>query len=131
MRYSSAFARPEDTYRAVDLAGRTGGEDPAGLVSLLYAEAARALRTAAWAAEHRRFDVKGERVTRALSILFALEGGLDFDRGGEVSKTLARVYQGARAELVEASLDADPRRFIAIAEMIEEIAAAWETVRRG
>ncbi|UIJ45424.1 flagellar protein FliS [Sphingomonas cannabina] len=131
MRYSSAFARPEDTYRAVDLAGRTGGEDPAGLVSLLYAEASRALRTAAWAAEHRRFDVKSERVTRALSILFALEGGLDFDKGGEVSKTLARVYQGARAELVEASLDADPKRFIAIAETIEEIAAAWETVRRG
>lgn len=131
MRYSSAFARPEDTYRAVDLAGRTGGEDPAGLVSLLYAEASRALRTAAWAAEHRRFDVKSERVTRALSILFALEGGLDFDKGGEVSKTLARVYQGARAELVEASLDTDPKRFIAIAETIEEIAAAWETVRRG
>lgn len=131
MRYSSAFARPEDTYRAVDLAGRTGGEDPAGLVSLLYAEASRALRTAAWAAEHRRFDVKSERVTRALSILFALEGGLDFDKGGEVSKTLARVYQGTRAELVEASLDADPKRFIAIAETIEEIAAAWETVRRG
>lgn len=131
MRYASAFARPEDTYRAIDLAGRTGGEDPAGLVSLLYAEASRALRTAAWAAEHRRFDVKSERVTRALSILFALEGGLDFDKGGEVSKTLARVYQGARTELVEASLDTDPRRFIAVAETIEEIAAAWEAVRRG
>jgi flagellar protein FliS len=131
MRYATAFARPDATYRAVDLAGRTGGEDASGLVGLLYAEASKALRTAAWAAEHRRFDLKSERVTRALSILFALEGGLDFDKGGEVSKTLARVYQGARAELVDASLGTDPRRFVAIAEMVDEIAGAWETARHA
>jgi flagellar protein FliS len=130
MRYASAFARPEATYRAVDLAGRTGGEDASGLVGLLYAEASRALRTAAWAAENRRFEIKSERVTRALSILFALEGGLDFERGGELSKTLARVYQGARTELVEASMGHDPRRFIVIADTIDEIAGAWETARR-
>lgn len=130
-RYATAFARPEATYRAVDLAGRTGGEDASGLVGLLYAECARALRSAAWAAENRRLDLKSERVTRALSILFALEQGLDFDAGGAVSRTLARVYQGARSKLIDASLGSDPARFIEIAVTIEEIADAWETARRS
>ncbi len=130
-RYATAFARPEATYRAVDLAGRTGGEDAAGLVSLLYAEASRALRSAAWAAEHRRYDLKSERVTRALAILFALESGLDFDAGGEVSRTLSRVYQGARGEVIEASLGSDPRPFVAVATTLDEIAGAWDAARRA
>lgn len=129
MRYATAFARPEATYRSVDLAGRTGGADAHALVGLLYAEASRALRSAAWAAEQRRFDVKSERVTRALAILFALETGLDFERGGEVSKTLSRVYQGARHTVVDASLGTDPAPFSEVAAMLDEIAEAWEGVR--
>lgn len=130
-RYATAFARPEATYRSVDLAGRTGGEDAAGLVGLLYAEASRALRSAAWAAENGRYEIKSERVTRALAILFALESGLDFESGGDVSRTLARFYQGARREVVDASLGLDPRPFVAVATTLDEIAGAWEAARRA
>jgi flagellar secretion chaperone FliS len=130
MRYATALAgNPYETYRSIDLASRTGGADAHGLVGLLYAEASRALRSAAWAAENRRFDVKSERVTRATAILFALETGLDFERGGEVSKTLARVYQGARQRVVEASLGADPAPFLEVAAMLDEIAEAWAGVK--
>lgn len=130
-RYATAFARPEATYRAIDLAGRTGGEDPAGLVSLLYGECVRALRSAAWAADNGRYDVKSERVTRAIAILFALESGLDFEAGGDLSRTLARVYQGARSEVVNASLGMDSAPFLSVASTLEEIAGAWEAARRA
>jgi len=130
-RYATAFAHPEATYRSIDLAGRTGGEDSAGLVALLYVEASRALRSAAWAAEHGRYDIKSERVTRGLAILFALESGLDFDKGGDLSRTLARVYQGARREIVDASLGYDPAPFIAVATTLDEIGGAWEAARRA
>lgn len=129
-RYATAFARPEATYRSIDLAGRTGGEDASGLVGLLYAEASRALRSAAWAAEHRRYDIKSERVTRAIAILFALENGLDFDAGGDISRTLSRVYQGARMQVVEASLGTDPQPFLTVADTLDEIASAWDVARR-
>ncbi len=130
-RYATAFARPEATYRSVDLAGRTGGEDAAGLVSLLYTECSRALRSAAWAAENKRFEVKSERVTRAIAILFALENGLDFDAGGDLSYTLARMYQGARRQVVDASLGMDPAPFLMVADTLDEIAGAWNSVRRA
>ena len=129
-RYATALAgNPYDTYRQVDLASRTGGVDAHGLVGLLYAEASRALRSAAWAAEHRRYDVKAERVSRAIAILFALESGLDFERGGDVSKTLSRMYQGARQQVVDASLDMASAPFLEVAGLLDEIAEAWEGVK--
>jgi flagellar protein FliS len=122
---------PEATYRRIDLAGRTATADGPGLVQLLYTELVQSLRAAAHAAEHRNYPRKSERVTRATAILYALEAGLDFDAGGEVSRTLAGLYAGARREVVKASLGHDPAPFRAVATNLEEIAQAWATVRAG
>ena len=98
---------------------------------LLYEELIASLRGAAFAAEARNRSVKSERVARATAILFALEAGLDFDAGGEVSRTLATVYAGARRQVLAASLGEDPEPFRAVARDLDEIAAAWASVRAG
>lgn len=120
---------PAATYRAVDLAGRTGAADAHQLVSLLYDECVRALRTAAWAVENRKLDMRSERVSRATAILFALEGGLDFERGGDLSRTLATLYHGLRAQVLEASLGTDAKPFRDAAATLEDIGKAWASVR--
>lgn len=129
MAYASTLLRdPWSTYREIDAAGRTAqaASGPA-LVQLLYAELVAALRAAACATEARQFRVKSERITRATAILFALETGLDFDHGGEVSTTLAKLYAGARGEIVKASIGDDPRPLRATADTMDDIAAAWRT----
>lgn len=128
--YASAFGRnPEATYRQVEVAGQTAEADGPALVQLLYDEAIRALRGAAWAAEHGNYAMKSDKVTRATAILFALEAGLDFEAGGEIAPTLARLYTGARQTVVAASIGSDPRPFREVAATLEEIGAAWRTVR--
>jgi flagellar protein FliS len=129
MTMPSRLANPEHVYRAVDLAGRTGGADPHALVALLYDELIRALATAAWATENRNFRMKSERVTRAIAILFALEAGLDFERGGDVSRTLATLYAGLRQQVVDASIGGDPEPFRRAGADLVEIAEAWRSVR--
>lgn len=129
-RYATVLAAdPASTYRQIDLAGRTAGADPHRLVALLYEEGSAALRTAAHAVETRRFAVKSERVARATAILFALEAGLDFDRGGDVARTLATFYHGLRQQVLAASLGSDPAPFRDAAQSLDEIAAAWASVR--
>ena len=129
--YATALgADPYVTYRQIDLAGRTAQADGAALVQLLYDELIRALRVAAWATEKRDYALKSEKVTRATAILFALEAGLDFDAGGDVARTLARLYRGARATVIDASVGDDPRPFRDVADNLSEIAAAWAQVRR-
>lgn len=128
--YATALGRdPAATYRQIELAGQTAEADGPALVQLLYDEAIRALRGAAWAAEHSNYAMKSEKVTRAMAILFALEAGLDYEAGGDVAPTLARLYGGARQTVVSAAIAADPRPFLDVAGTLEEIGAAWRSVR--
>ena len=130
MRYATALAGdPAAIYRQIDVAGRTTGADSHTLVGLLYEEGAAALRAAAWAIEKGQFAVKSERIARATAVLFALESGLDFERGGEVSRTLASFYHGLRGQVLHASLGTDPAPFRDAADSLEEIAGAWASVR--
>lgn len=129
-RYATALAGdPGRTYRQIDLAGRTGAADPHALVGVLYEEAIAALRAAAWAAENFKYTVKSERVARATAVLFALEAGLDFEKGGEISKTLATFYHGIRNQVIQASIGNNPDPFRDAATSLEEIAAAWSQVK--
>lgn len=117
------------TYRTIDAVGRTAAADPHQLVELMYKECIAALRSAAFATEKGQFPVKSERIARATAILFALEGGLDFERGGDVSRTLATLYHGLRNHIVHASIGSDPAPFRAVADDLEEIAGAWSAAR--
>lgn len=117
------------TYRTIDAVGRTAAADPHQLVELMYKECIAALRSAAFATEKGQFPVKSERIARATAILFALEGGLDFERGGDVSRTLATLYHGLRNQIVQASIGSDPAPFRAVADDLEEIAGAWSAAR--
>ncbi|MES2754234.1 MAG: flagellar protein FliS [Pseudomonadota bacterium] len=129
-RYATALGRnPEATYRQIDAAGRTGEADGHALVELLYDEVVRALRAAGWAAANYNYPVRSEKVSRSLAILFALESGLDFDRGGDVAKTLARLYAGARDQVIDASLGHDAEPFDTIAATLEEIGAVWASLK--
>ena len=131
MTYASAFLPdPAAVYRQIDVVGRTAMADGPALVQLLYEELIAALRSAAWATEHGQLARKSERVTRATAILFALEAGLDFDNGGEMSITFAKLYAGARKQIVDGSLGQDANVFRAVAANMVEIAEAWETVRK-
>lgn len=117
------------TYRSIDAVGRTAAADPHQLVELMYKECVAALRAAAFATEKQQFPVKSERLARATAILFALEAGLDFERGGEVSRTLATLYHGLRNQIVQASIGNDPTPFRAVANDLEDIATAWTAAR--
>jgi flagellar protein FliS len=120
---------PYATYRQIDVVGRTAEAQGPGLVQLLYEELVSALRAAAWAVENNQLRTKSERVTRATAILFALESNLDFERGGEVSTTLSRLYSGIRRTIVDASIGIDPRPFRDAASSLSEIAEAWRMAR--
>ncbi|MEG3181787.1 flagellar export chaperone FliS [Sphingomonas sp. LT1P40] len=123
-------AKAAATYRSIDAVGRTSAAlDPHQLVELMYKECIAALRAAAFAAEKRQLAVKSERIARATAIMFALESNLDFERGGEVSRTLATLYHGLRSQIINASIGNDPVPFRAVADDLEEIAGAWSQAR--
>ncbi|MBA4772663.1 MAG: flagellar protein FliS [Sphingomonas sp.] len=130
--YATARAGSADTaYRSIDVAGRTATGDPHALVQVMYEELNRALGAVASAIRLGNHSVKSEKISRALTILFALESGLDFEKGGDVSYTLANLYRGARKQIIKASLGDDPEPFLLVARNLNEIASAWRQIRGG
>lgn len=67
-------------------------------------------------------------LTKAQSIIVALEASLDFDKGGELAFILARVYRSARANLAAATVDGDEMKLRKTRDAIGKIAYAWQAL---
>lgn len=122
-RQFRAYAR----YQDVDVSARVEGATPHTLIAILFDELLKAIDLIAAAdrsADHVRITAAR---SRALSLLHGLEDGLDFERGGEIARTLATIYREARRLLSISG----PERQSALTqarEMIVEISGAWREI---
>jgi flagellar protein FliS len=129
MSYASRISRdPGETYRQVDLASRTGGANPHQLITILYEDLLRELRLGAMAIESMDHPAKSARMTKSIALLFALEAGLDFDKGGAVAETLSRFYRGCRDAVMRASVESNAELIRDVVANVSEIAASWKTI---
>lgn len=132
MSYASRLIRdPRETYRSVDAAGRTGGASPHQLITILYEDTLRELRLGALAIEANDHTTKNDRLTKAIALMFALEAGLDFDKGASVAEALSRFYRGCRDAVMRASVEGNAALVRDVIGNIGEIADSWKTIRAG
>ena len=129
MSYASRILRdPRETYRQVDLASRTGGATPHQLIAILYEDALRELRLGALAIDAKDHAAKSARLTKAVALLFALESGLDFDKGGSVADALSRFYRGCRDAVMRASIENNAALVRDVIGNLTEIADSWKAI---
>ena len=115
-------------YSHVDRQGLIEGSSPVGVVRLLFDELARQLERLANAEAQADRSARGDAVSRAISIVLALEGSLDFDNGGDIARNLARLYDWLRRTLVS-SLSAPNAESLALARrVIGDLGGAWNQV---
>ena len=70
--------------------------------------------------------VKSKHFSRAISIIYALQSSLDFEKGGEIANNLFQLYEYARVKLIEdlgKGFAAESPKAI---EAIASIRDAWE-----
>lgn len=115
-------------YAAVHSGSRTEGATPHALVKILFDELALAMETAS-IAERQNDRVKvSDKQARAMSILYALESSLDFDKGGDVAMGLAQIYREARRLLLVGAKERSAEPVDQARAMIAEIADAWNQI---
>jgi flagellar secretion chaperone FliS len=115
-------------YRMLELTSRVESASPHGLVGLLYEELLRALDLAVASANAGKMFSGNMHVTRALTIIVALEGSLDMEKGGDLAVTLARIYRACRQGIHEASRNQDAGRLSEIRGAISDIAYSWQAM---
>lgn len=129
MSYASRILRdPRETYRSVDVASRTGGATPHQLITILYEDLLRELRLGQLAIEGGDHAAKNARLTKAIALLFALEAGLDFGKGGQVAEALSRFYRGCRDAVMRASIEVKAALVQDVIANVTEIADSWKAI---
>ena len=73
-------------------------------------------------------EIKSKHFARALSIIYALQSSLDFEKGESIATNLFQLYEFARqqliADLTKGEADGTPRAI----DALQEIRDAWETI---
>jgi len=115
-------------YQNVGTRAHVGGADPHALVQILFDEALADLRQGERAITRGDLAAKSAHLSRASTIVAALDGSLDHAKGGEVASSLAQVYAVARARITRASLRNDPAEARAAADALSEVASAWRSI---
>lgn len=115
-------------YAAVHSGSRTEGATPHALVKILFDELLIALDSAALAERNGDRIKVSDKQARAMSILFALESSLDFEKGGDVAIGLAQIYREARRLLLEGTKTRSVEPVGQARRMVAEIADAWNQI---
>jgi flagellar secretion chaperone FliS len=111
-------------YRQTEVLTTSGTQ----LVVLLYDSAIQAIELASDGIARRHQSDKARFLGRAVGIVGELSSVLDFERGGEIAKTLYRLYEYMLSEFTQANLYNDARRLDGPLRCLKEMRGAWNIV---
>lgn len=98
------------------------------LIVLLYDSAIQAIELAGDGIARRHQSDKARFLGRAVGIVGELSSVLDFERGGEISKSLYRLYEYMLSEFTQANLHNDISRLNGPLRCLKEMRGAWHTI---
>ena len=99
--------------------------DPMKLIALLYRGALDSVRAAR---EHLRageIAERGRAVSKAAAILVELASSLDHDRGGDLSRRLAALYDYMQSRLNEGNFAQADAPFVDVENVLSELLEGW------
>lgn len=98
------------------------------IVVLLYDAAVQSMELARHAIETNNLADKGRFLGRAISIVGELDCALDYEQGGEIARSLHRLYEYALAELVGANARNDARKLEGVLRCLNVLREAWREI---
>jgi len=101
---------------------------PYQLIALLFQKLLDNIATAKGAISQNNFDKKGTELSNAIAIIGALEGSLDFEKGGEISNNLASLYTFCSEQLLIASTENNVEKLEEIIQILLPIKAGWDAI---
>jgi flagellar protein FliS len=103
---------------------------PGQLVLMLYDGALSAMALAREAFDRpeedpRRIEVINHQLQKAQRIIAELQGGLNFEAGGELSHTLNRLYDYHNRRLFEANIRKQVEPIVEVERLVRDLRDAW------
>jgi flagellar secretion chaperone FliS len=103
--------------------------DPVELVHMLYERAIRLIGEARRSLKSGDILARSQAISTTLEILAELEGSLNHQAGGEISRNLERLYQYMRTRLMTANLKQQDGPLAEVESLLGTLGEAWKAIR--
>ena len=106
-------------------------EDSHSMVLLLFDELIKSMRMFCENINPKEADleIRAEKMSRSLTIIYALQSSLDFEQGGEIAENLFRLYEYAREQILIDHKSEEAVGVKVAISSLEEIREAWVEIR--
>src|ERR1017187_9768096 len=111
------------------LESRVLAADPIELVNLLYQAGLEAVREARRHLAGGRIADRSREITKACQVVIELATSLDHERGGEISKRLALLYDYMQRRLLEANMHQTDAPLADVLGPLTTLSEAWAGIR--
>ena len=111
------------------LESRVLSADPVELVNILYQACTAAVREARCHLAEGRIAERSREINKAFAILVELNSSLDHERGGEISKRLALLYDYMRRRLLDANMEQSDPPLAEVLGLLSTLSEGWAGVR--
>lgn len=115
-------------YRTVGAHGNLAEATPHQVIRVMLDAVLSRISEASGHLERGEVAAKGEKITKALSIIEALMLGLDKQRGGDLAQNLERLYDYASRTLLKAHLENRSDLLKEVTSLLREIKLGWDGI---
>lgn len=115
-------------YKSVGVKNDLAVADPHRVIQLLMQGSLESMATARGAIERKDFVVKSKTISKAMTIIAALQNSLDMSVGGEVSENLWSLYDFMVNHLMQASRESSVAKVDDVMEIMLKIKSAWDEI---
>lgn len=119
-----------DNYRQMNSSAASYAT-PHKLVEMLMTGALDRIAKARGCIAHDQHEERHRDITWTITVIEALRGALDFERGGEIAVNLDSLYDYMARRLYDANIHNDTGPLNEVGELLREIRSAWVAMPDG
>lgn len=101
-----------------------------GLIVMLYEGAIRFLSLAVYNMKEKKFYEKAKYINKASKIIEELQNSLDFEKGGEISNNLNKLYSFFLSEISSAGIKNNCESLQKIMNLLTDMKKSWEQIEK-
>ena len=118
-----------EAYKQAENIGLSEVTNPHEIIQTLFKELIKSMSLFERSlSDDNMLESRSSSFAKSLTIIYSLQTSLDFEKGGEISNNLFRIYEYSRQQLISDLKNGEPKGVPNAITIVKEIADAWNQI---